>query len=91
MVARGLIAYGIGFACEIPFMVLLNLVTLKSYFTRPLATHINSVDIAWIVGAATTGIAYWLLTRNLDVAAERGAIAESERMLQAIDLESESA
>ncbi len=88
---RGLIAYGIGFACEIPFMVLLNLVTLKSYFTGPLATHINSVDIAWIVGAATTGIAYWLLTRNLDVAAERGAIAESERMLQSIDLESESA
>lgn len=87
---RGLIAYGIGFACEIPFMVLLNLVTLKSYFTGPLATHINSVDIAWIVGAATTGIAYWLLTRNLDVAAEQGAIAESERMLQAIDLESES-
>ena len=88
---RGLIAYGVGFACEIPFMVLLNLVTLKSYFTGPLATHINSVDIAWIVGAATTGIAYWLLTRNLDVAAEQGAIAESERMLQAIDLESESA
>jgi len=43
------------------------------------------------VGAATTGIAYWLLTRNLDVAAERGAIEESERMLQTIDLESESA
>jgi NCS1 family nucleobase:cation symporter-1 len=88
---RGLIAYGIGFACEIPFMVLLNLVTLKSYFTGPLATHINSVDIAWLVGAATTAIAYWLLTRNLDVAAERGAIEESEQMLQTIDLESESA
>ncbi len=86
---RGLLAYGIGFACEIPFMVLLNLVSLKSYYTGPLATHINSVDVAWVVGAVTAGIAYWLLTRNLDVAAEKSAIAESDRELHAIDVASE--
>ncbi len=88
---RGLLAYGIGFAAEIPFMVLLNLVTLKSYYTGPLASKMNSVDIAWIVGAVFAGVAYWLLTRNLDVAAEQGAINASENVLTEIDLESGSA
>jgi NCS1 family nucleobase:cation symporter-1 len=78
---RGLLAYGIGFAAEIPFMVLLNLVTLKSYYTGPFAKDLNSVDIAWIVGAVVTAIAYWILTRNLDVEAERSAIEESDREL----------
>ena len=82
---RGLLAYGIGFVAEVPFMVLLNLVSLKSYYTGPLASKINSVDISWIVGAVVTGIAYWLLTRNLDVAAEQGAIKESEKVLEEID------
>ena len=86
---RGLLAYGIGLAAEIPFMVLLNLVSYKSYFTGPLASRLNGVDIAWLVGVVVTGVAYWLLTRNLDVAAERGAIEESERKLHAIDVESE--
>jgi purine-cytosine permease-like protein len=86
---RGLLAYGIGFACEIPFMVLINLVTFKSYFTGPLAARINGVDIAWIVGIVTTGIAYWLVTRGFDVDAERDAIAESERELRQIDDEAE--
>jgi nucleobase:cation symporter-1, NCS1 family len=78
---RGLIAYGIGFAAEIPFMVLLNLVTLKSYYTGPFAKDINSVDISWIVGAVVTGIAYWLLTRNFDPESERAAIEASDREL----------
>jgi len=82
---RGLIAYGAGFAAEIPFMVLLNLVTLKSYYTGPLASDLNSVDISWIVGAVVTGVVYWLLTRNLDVAAEQSAIDASEAELRRID------
>ncbi len=64
---RGLIAYAAGFAAEIPFMVLLNLVSLKSYYTGPLASDLNSVDISWIVGAVVTAVVYWLLTRNLNV------------------------
>jgi nucleobase:cation symporter-1, NCS1 family len=83
---RGLIAYAAGFAAEIPFMVLLNVVTLKSYYTGPLASQLNSVDISWIVGAVVTGVVYLLLTRNLDVAAEQAAIAESDRQLR--DMES---
>jgi purine-cytosine permease-like protein len=78
---RGLLAYGIGFAAEIPFMVLLNLVSLKSYYTGPLANDLNSVDVAWIVGVVVTAIAYFLLTRNFDPASERAVIDESDREL----------
>jgi len=82
---RGLIAYAAGFAAEIPFMVLLNLVTLKSYYTGPLASDLNSVDISWIVGAVVTFVAYLLLTRNLDVSGEQAAIDASEAELRRID------
>ena len=52
-------------------MVLLNLVTFKSYYTGPLAKDLNSVDISWIVGAVVTAVVYLLLTRNLDVPRNR--------------------
>jgi nucleobase:cation symporter-1, NCS1 family len=81
---RGLLAYAIGFCAEIPFMVLLNVVTLKSYYTGPLASDLNSVDISWIVGAVVTFVAYWLLTRNLDVTAEQAAIDRSNAELRAL-------
>jgi purine-cytosine permease-like protein len=82
---RGLIAYAAGFAAEIPFMVLLNLVTFKSYYTGPLAKDLNSVDISWIVGAVVTAVVYLLLTRNLDVGAEQAAIERSDAELRSID------
>lgn len=82
---RGLVAYAIGFAAEIPFMVLLNLVTLKSYYTGPLASELNSVDISWIVGAVVTFVVYLLLTRNLDIATEQAAIDRSDAELRRID------
>ena len=78
---RGLIAYAAGFAAEIPVMVLLNVVTLKSYYTGPLAEQLNSVDISWIVGAIVTAIVYLALTRNLDTSAEQSAIKGSEQEL----------
>jgi nucleobase:cation symporter-1, NCS1 family len=81
---RGLIAYAIGFCAEIPFMVLLNVVTLKSYYTGPLASDLNSVDISWIVGAVVTFVAYLLLTRNLDVSKEKAAIERSDAELRAM-------
>jgi len=82
---RGLIAYAAGFAAEIPFMVLLNLVSFKSYYTGPLAKQLNSVDISWIVGAVVTAVVYLLLTRNLDVAAEQSAIESSEAQLRSME------
>lgn len=66
-------------------MVLLNVVTLKSYYTGPLAKQLNSVDISWIVGAVVTAVVYWLLTRNLDVAAEKAAIERSDAELRRIE------
>jgi nucleobase:cation symporter-1, NCS1 family len=80
---RGLIAYAAGFAAEIPFMVLLNLVTFKSYYTGPLASQLNSVDISWIVGAVVTAVVYLLQVRNLDLSAELVAVERSERELHA--------
>jgi purine-cytosine permease-like protein len=62
-------------------MVLLNLVTFKSYYTGPLASQLNSVDISWIVGAVVTAVVYLLLTRNVDLSAEQVAVAASERQL----------
>jgi purine-cytosine permease-like protein len=82
---RGLIAYAAGFAAEIPFMVLLNLVTFKSYYTGPLANDLNSVDISWIIGAVVTAVVYWLLTRNLDVSAEQAAIESSDAQLHRVE------
>jgi NCS1 family nucleobase:cation symporter-1 len=85
---RGLIAYAAGFAAEVPFMVLINLVTLKSYYTGFLANHyLNSVDISWIVGAVVTAVVYVALTRNVDLASERTAIEESDRQLGYIEQE----
>ena len=63
------------------FMVLLNVVTLKSYYTGPLAEKLNSVDISWIVGAVVTAIVYLAMTRNLNTSAEASAIKESEEQL----------
>jgi nucleobase:cation symporter-1, NCS1 family len=81
---RGLIAYCAGFAAEIPFMVLLNLVTFKSYYTGPLASDLNSVDISWIVGAVVTAVVYLYLGRGIDVSGEQAAIERSERELHQV-------
>jgi purine-cytosine permease-like protein len=79
--SRGLIAYGLGFLAEIPFMNVYNLFTLETYYEGPFAKDINGVDIAWIVGLAVTSIAYVALTRNLDVSHEAPAIERSNREL----------
>jgi NCS1 family nucleobase:cation symporter-1 len=79
---RGLTAYAIGFAVEIPFMVLPELGGWS--FTGPLAKAMGGVDIAWLVGLAVTGVAYILLSRSLDLASEQRAEAESDRELNAL-------
>jgi nucleobase:cation symporter-1, NCS1 family len=77
---RGLTAYALGFAAEIPFMVLPGIAGFK--YTGPVATHISGVDISWIVGLAVSGTAYWLLSRSLNVRAEAGAIRASDEALE---------
>ena len=62
---RGLTAYGLGFAAEIPFMVLPDL------YTGPLAERMQGVDIAFIVGLLVSGLTYYALHRgrNYDLGA----------------------
>lgn len=62
---RGLLAYGLGLAVQVPFMVLPGL------FIGPLAAKIDDVDIAFILGLVVSGVAYLLLHRrkNYDLGA----------------------
>jgi purine-cytosine permease-like protein len=85
---RGLAAYGLGFAAEIPFMYVYNLFTFKTYYQGPFSKDLNNVDIAWIVGLIVTSVAYVLFTRNLDVKAEQPAIERSEwELAEGFDLD----
>src|SRR5215469_8424515 len=83
---RGLTAYFIGFAAEIPFMVLPPIAGLS--YTGWIPNHVtNGVDYSWVVGLLVSGLVYFVLSRSLDLRAEQAAIAASERELQTIDQE----
>src|SRR5262245_5908044 len=60
---RGLTAFLVGIAAEIPFVVL-------PFFTGPAAAAMGDVDIAFIVGLLVSGVVYVLLTRSLNVSHE---------------------
>jgi nucleobase:cation symporter-1, NCS1 family len=82
---RGLTAYFAGFVAEIPFMVLPPIAGFS--YTGWFPNHVtNGVDYSWLVGLAVSGLVYWLVSRSLDVSAERSAIEASERELRAIDV-----
>ncbi len=81
---RGLTAYFVGFAAEIPFMVLPAIGSVS--YTGWFPTHVsNGVDYAWLVGLIVSGVVYLVLSRSIDATAERSAIGASERELYAID------
>jgi purine-cytosine permease-like protein len=83
---RGLLAYALGFAAEIPFMVLPPIGGFS--YTGPFPAHVaNGVDYSWIIGLAVSAIVYWVASRSLDRTAEQAAIEASERELAAIDHE----
>ena len=87
---RGLTAYFVGFAAEIPFMVLPPIAGVS--YTGWFPNHVtNGVDYSWLVGLVVSGLVYFVLSRSLDLAAERSAIEASERELQAIDVVAEAA
>jgi NCS1 family nucleobase:cation symporter-1 len=72
---RGLVAFAIGLISMAPFYV------IPGVFEGPVAVAIGGADISAIVGLATSSVAYYLLTRSLDVSAERPAIEASEMAL----------
>jgi NCS1 family nucleobase:cation symporter-1 len=80
---RGLLAYALGFAAEIPFMVLFPIAGFS--YTGPVPAHLtNGVDYSWIVGLVVSGLVYWALSRSLDRSAEQAAIEASDRQLEAL-------
>ncbi|MDD2706312.1 MAG: cytosine permease [Acidocella sp.] len=76
---RGISAYVIGFAASVPFF------NLAGVFEGPIAHALGDVDISWAPGLLVAGVAYYALTRGLDLAAEQPAIAASDKAL-GIDL-----
>lgn len=74
---RGMIAYAIGIAVMIPFMVLPGL------YTGPLVDSLGGSDIAWLIGLLVPGVVYWMSAPP--VGHEAAAIAESERELEGAD------
>jgi len=73
--ARGLIAYGVGFAASVPFFV------VPSVYTGPLANRLEGVDIGWLVSLIVAALTYLLLSRRFDPRSESQAVAASERAL----------
>jgi nucleobase:cation symporter-1, NCS1 family len=86
---RGLTAYAVGFAAEIPFMVLPGIGGF--HYTGIAARHISGVDISWLVGLAVTGAAYWLMSRSMDLTGEGGAIEASGHKLTSAAPEAQAA
>jgi nucleobase:cation symporter-1, NCS1 family len=72
---RGISAYLLGVAVEVPFMFITNA------YESPGASWLHGVDISWIVGLLVAGGTYVLATRHLDRSREALAIAHSEREL----------
>ena len=73
--ARGLIAYGVGFAASVPFFVVPNV------YTGPLADRLGGVDFGWLVSVVVGALSYLLLSLRFDARNEAAAVAASEREL----------
>jgi purine-cytosine permease-like protein len=83
--ARGITAYFVGIAVEIPF------VSLANVYVSPGASWLKGVDISWIVGLFVAGGLYFVLTRSLDRAKEAKAIERSDAVLHGGDVAASSA
>ncbi len=68
--ARGLIAYGAGFAASLPFF------TAANVYTAPLAARLGGVDIGWLVSLAVASVTYGLVSLRFDAAVEAAAVAQ---------------
>ena len=72
---RGIVAYLVGIAIEIPFMYIPGV-----YESRG-AIALQLVDISWILGLLVAGTLYFVLSRSLDLRGEQPAIERSEHLL----------
>ncbi|BCG00388.1 transporter membrane subunit [Paraburkholderia sp. PGU19] len=77
--ARGLISYAIGFAAMVPFFCIFD--GSNEVYVGPLARRMGSLDLAWLVGLVVSGIAYYALSRSLDLEREEAVIAHVEKTM----------
>lgn len=75
---RGVIAYLVGIVVELPFMVLSGDGAYVGFIAQD---YLSLVDISFIVGMVVAGGLYFVLTRSLDLEAEKVAIERSEAVL----------
>ncbi len=80
---NGLVAYALGLVAMLPFMVL-NFGESVSY-TGFAASAMDGVDLAFVVGLAVSAVAYVVMMRGVDLAAEEPAVRESEQLLADLD------
>ncbi|QEN16808.1 purine-cytosine permease family protein [Mycolicibacterium sp. ELW1] len=74
---RGLLAYFLGFAAMLPFAVL-------PFFTGPAGEWLGGIDVSWLVGLVVSSGSYFIVTRRLDLTAERAAIERSDADLRSL-------
>lgn len=73
---RGLAAYFLGMAAMVPFISL-------HFYVGPFAKLLGGVDISFLVGLAVSGVAYYVLTRDVDLSDEHAAVERSRQELTA--------
>ncbi|MEU5598031.1 cytosine permease [Streptomyces sp. NPDC020298] len=72
---HGIIAYLVGFATMVPFF------SVGTLYVGPIARALDGADLSLFVGLPVSAVLYWLLTRDIDVAAEtRLAQAEAQAL-----------
>jgi Purine-cytosine permease and related proteins len=86
---RGLTAFAAGFAAEIPFMVVPPVGSWS--YTGPIARSLGGVDVSWLVGLVVTSVVYLIVSRSLDLTAERKAESRSDARLGELVREAEAA
>ena len=77
-------AYAIGFVSMIPFFYIYDGVEQREVYVGPLAQAIGSIDIAWLVGLIVSGLAYYWLSRSIDLKCEESRHPAHRKNIPAI-------
>lgn len=80
---RGLVAYGVGVLCELPF------ISVADFATGPVANALGGVDLAPVVGLVVPAVVYLIVCRGLDARGEARAIERSGSVLAAASREAQ--
>ncbi|NBF03057.1 allantoin permease [Pseudomonas sp. Fl5BN2] len=75
---RGIAAYAIGFIAMIPFFYIFDGVEQREVYVGPLAKALGNIDVAWLVGLIVSALAYYWLSRSLDLKREETVIQQIE-------------